>query len=268
MSEISKDYTIDELMVVLMAREVRNNDVMVIGVSEPMAWAAFTLAKLTHAPDASFHFIMGTIYTHEPRQLSLLYHEMNCARAYKFQNTCENVLELLPSDKLTTIEFFRPAQIDQYGNTNNICIGNWKQPRMRLPGAAGIPDFSMLYGRGQFLYTPRHETRTFVATDKISFISGAGFTNGNQNICGGAGPQCVITNLAYLIFHDISKKMKIGTIHPGVNLEDVKRATGFELLISDDLKITEPPSIKEITLLREKVDPLGIRKLEVFSGIE
>ncbi len=268
MSEYSKDYTIDELIVVLMAREVRNNDVMVIGVSEPMAWAAFTLAKLTHAPDANFHFIMGTIYTHEPRQVSLLYHEMNCARAYKFQNTCENVLELLPSDRLTTIEFFRPAQIDQYGNTNNICIGDWRRPKVRLPGAAGIPDFSMLYGRGQFLYTPRHDTRIFVPTEQMSFISGAGFTDGKQNICGGRGPQCVITNLAYLNFDEDSKMMRVGSIHPGINVEDIIKNTGFKLIIPKNLKQTKVPSIKEIELLREKVDPLGIRKLEVLAGNE
>jgi glutaconate CoA-transferase subunit B len=268
MSENSKDYTIDELIVVLMAREVRNDDVMVIGVSEPCAWAAFTLAKLMHAPDASFHFLMGTIYTLEPRQVSLLYHEMPTARAYKFQNTCENVLELLPSDKLTTIEFFRPAQVDQFGNTNNVCIGDWEKPKVRLPGAAGIPDFSMIYGRGQFLYTPRHDTRTFVPTEQLSFISGAGFTDGKQNICGGAGPQCVITNLTYLDFDEKTKRMKIGSIHPGFNIEDVKNSTGFDLIIPDDLKETKPPTINEIKILREKVDPLGIRKLEILSGRE
>lgn len=52
MTEFSKEYTIDELMTVLMAREVRNDDVMIVGVATPMVWAAFTLAKLTHAPDA------------------------------------------------------------------------------------------------------------------------------------------------------------------------------------------------------------------------
>ncbi len=268
MSKQANDYTIDEMIVVLMAREVRNDDIMVIGVSEPMAWAAFTLAKLTHAPDAIFHFIMGTIYTWEARQVSLLYHEMNVARAFKLQNSCENVLELLPSDTLTTIEFFRPAQVDQYGNTNNACIGDWKKPKVRFPGAAGIPDFSMLYGRGQFLYTPRHDTRTFVPTEKMSFISGAGFTDGKQNICGGAGPQCVITNLAYLTFDKISKRMKIGTIHPGVDIEEAKKSTGFELIIPDDLKETVPPTKKEIQLLREIVDPLEIRKLEFLSGKE
>jgi len=268
MREYSKDYTIDELMTVLMAREVKNTDVMIVGVATPMVWAAFTLAKVTHAPDAIYHYIMGNTFVFEPRQVSLLYLEMNTARAYRFQNSGECTLESLPSDKLTTIEFFRPAQIDQYGNTNNICIGDWNNPKIRLPGAAGIFDFSMFYARGSFLYTPRHDTRTFVPTEKLDFVSGVGFPNGKTSICGGSGPQCVITNLAYIVFDNELKKMKLGSIHPGVDLETLKGSTGFEIITPDELKETLPPTKKEIKLLREKVDPLNIRKLENLSGNE
>ena len=256
----------DEMLTVLMAREVRNDDVMIVGVATPCVWAAFTLAKLTHAPDAIYHYIMGNTFVFEPRQVSLLYLEMNTARAYKFQNSGECTLESLPSDKLTTIEWFRPAQIDMYGNTNNICIGDWKNPKIRFPGCAGIADFSMFYSRGSFLYTPRHDKKTFVP--EIDFISGVGFPDGKQSICGGAGPQCIITNLTYLTFDEVSKRMKIGTIHPGIEIEDVKKNTGFELIIPKDLKETKPPTLKEIKLLREKVDPLGIRKLEILAGNE
>ncbi|MFW9876132.1 MAG: CoA-transferase subunit beta [Candidatus Thorarchaeota archaeon] len=266
MSKYSKDYTIDEMMTVLMAREVRNDDVMIVGVATPMVWAAFTLAKVTHAPDAIYHYIMGNTFVAEPRQVSLLYLEMNTARAYRFQDSVECTLESLPSEKLTTIEFFRPAQIDPYGNTNNICIGNWNKPKIRLPGAAGILDFSMFYARGSFLYTPRHDARTFVPSDKLDFISGVGFPDGKPSICGGSGPQCVISNIAYLDFDDGTKKMRLGSIHPGIDLDTVKKSTGFELIIPHKLVETEPPTIKEIKLLREKVDPLNIRKLEVLSG--
>jgi glutaconate CoA-transferase subunit B len=268
MTESSTDYTVDEMMTVLMAREVRNDDVMIVGVATPMVWAAFTLAKVTHAPDAVYHYIMGNTFVIEPRQVSLLYLEMNTARAYRFQDSVECTLESLPSDKLTTIEFFRPAQVDQYGNTNNICIGDWNKPKIRLPGAAGILDFSMFYKRGSFLYTPRHDTRTFVPSEKLDFISGVGFPDGKPSICGGSGPQCVITNLAYLEFDDDTKSMKLGSIHPDVDLETLKESTGFDLIIPKDLKITEPPMVSEIKLLREKVDPLNIRKLEVLSGKE
>ena len=268
MSEYSKDYTIDEMMTVLMAREVRNDDIMIVGVATPMVWAAFTLAKITHAPDAIYHYIMGNTFVLEPREVSLLYLEMNTARAYRFQDSVECTLESLPSDKLTTIEFFRPAQIDQYGNSNNICIGDWKSPKIRLPGAAGILDFSMFYARGSFLYTPRHDTRTFVPTEKLDFISGVGFPNGKPSICGGTGPQCVITNLAYLDFDDTTKRMRLASIHPGVDIETIKNSTGFELIVSEEVKETIPPTTKEIELLREKVDPLNIRKLEVLAGKE
>ena len=268
MTEIAKDYTTDELMTVLMAREVKNDDIMIVGVATPMVWAAFTLAKVTHAPDAIYHYIMGNTFVSEPRQVSLLYLEMNTARAYRFQNSCECTLESLPSDKLTTIEFFRPAQVDQFGNTNNICIGDWKKPKIRLPGCAGIADFSMFYLRGSFLYTPRHDTRTFVPTEKLFFISGVGFPEGKPSICGGAGPQCMITNLAYLIFDNETKKMKLGTIHPGVDIETVINSTGFKLIVPEVISETKLPTAEEIELLREKVDPLEIRKLEVLAGKE
>ncbi len=266
MSESSRDYTIDEMLTILMAREVKNTDIMIVGVATPCVWAAFTLAKLTHAPDAIYHYIMGNTFVFEPRQVSLLYLEMNTARAYRFQNTGECTLESLPSDKLTTIEYFRPAQIDQHGNTNNVCIGDWHEPKIRLPGCANIADFSMFYSRGSFLYTPRHDTRTFVPNEKLFFVSGVGFPDGNQSICGGAGPQCVITNLAYLDFEEKSKRMRLASIHHGVDVGTVKNSTGFELIIPKELKETKPPSTKEIKILREKVDPLGIRKLEVLSG--
>ncbi len=268
MCDSPKDYTVDEMMTVLMAREVRNDDVMIVGVATPMVWAAFTLAKLTHAPDAIYHYIMGNTFVQEARQVSLLYLEMNTARAYRFQDSVECTLESLPSDKLTTIEFFRPAQVDQYGNSNNICIGDWEKPKIRLPGAAGILDFSMFYARGSFLYTPRHDTKTFVPTEKLFFISGVGFPEGKPSICGGLGPQCVITNLAYLNFDKTSKRMRLGTIHPKIDIETVKDSTGFDLIIPKDLKETKPPTVKEIKLLREKVDPLNIRKLEVLAGQE
>ena len=268
MDDSSKDYTIDEMITVLMAREVRNDDVMIVGVATPCVWAAFTLAKMTHAPNAIYHYIMGNTFVFEPRQVSLLYLEMNTARAYRFQNSGECTLESLPSDKLTTIEFFRPAQVDQYGNTNNICIGDWNKPKIRLPGCAGIADFSMFYARGSFLYTPRHDLRTFVPTEKLDFISGVGFPEGKPSICGGAGPQCMISNLAYLDFDEKTKRMRLASIHPGVDIDNVKESTGFDLITPENVQETNPPTVKEINILREKVDPLKIRKLEILSGKE
>jgi len=64
------------------------------------------------------------------------------------------------------------------------------------------------------------------------------------------------------------KRMRVASIHPGINVETIKNSTGFDLIIPDNLKETKPPTVNEIKLLREKVDPLGIRKLEILSGKE
>ncbi|MHA1300217.1 MAG: CoA-transferase subunit beta [Candidatus Helarchaeota archaeon] len=266
---ISKDYTTDELMTVVMSRLVTNDDVMIVGVGTPLVWAAFALAKITHAPDAIFHFLMGNSFIWEGRQVSLLWLENGAAsRAFYFGNSGECTLELLPHDKLTTIEFFRPAQIDQYGNTNNVCVGPWESPKVRFPGSAGIPDYSGFYRSGQHLYVTRHDKRTFVPTEKLSFISGVGFQNGKMPVAGGSGPKIVITDLACLDFDEKTKKMRIKSIHPGVTVEKVQENTSFELVIPDNVPETKPPTEEVIKLLREKADPFGIRKLEILPGKE
>jgi hypothetical protein len=77
MTEYSNDFTVDEILRVLLAREVRNDDIMIVGVATPMVWAAFTLAKVTHTPGEIYHYIMENFFVNEPRQVSLLYLEMN-----------------------------------------------------------------------------------------------------------------------------------------------------------------------------------------------
>ncbi len=267
------DYTTDELLTILMAREVTNKDVMIVGVATPIVWSAFTLAKVTHAPDAIFHYLMGNTFVWEARQVSLLWFELGAAsRCHRLHNTGECTLELLPHDRLTTIEFFRPAQVDQWGNSNNVVIGDWQKPKVRLPGAAGIIDFSGFYSAGQHLYVTRHDKRTFVPAEKLFFRSGVGFVDGSRPLIEygliGAGPKCVITDLAYLDFDEKERRMRIKSLHPGVTSDQVQENTGFELLKAPDLKETKPPTETEIRILREKVDPLGIRKLEVLTGKE
>ncbi|MHA1231765.1 MAG: CoA-transferase subunit beta [Candidatus Helarchaeota archaeon] len=248
------DYTSDEIITVLMAREVTNTDVMIVGVATPCVWSAFTLAKLTHAPKAIFHYIMGNTFVYEPRRVSLLWLENTAiSRCHRIHNSGECTLELLPHDILTTIEFFRPAQVDEYGNTNNVCIGPWESPKVRLPGAAGIPDFSGFYSRGQSLYVTRHDKRTFVPSEKLFFRSGVGFVNGQMPVAGGAGPKFIITDVAYLDFDEKTKRMRIKTVHPGYTVEDVQERTGFELIIPKEVPETKPPTERELKLLREKV---------------
>ncbi|HSO27392.1 MAG TPA: hypothetical protein VLS48_04940, partial [Anaerolineales bacterium] len=167
--------------------------------------------------------------------------------------------DILP--RLRPKEFFRPAQIDACGNFNNIAFGqNYQKPRLRLPGSGGIPDVTTFIS-DIHLYVPRHSRVTFVAN--VDFVSGLGHNPARTH---GAGPVYLVTDLGQFDF--ANGRLRLTSLHPGVELKTVQRKTGFDLDLAPDLHETPPPSPEEIRLLREEIDPLGIRRLEALSGAE
>jgi hypothetical protein len=161
--------------------------------------------------------------------------------------------EFLP--RLAPKEFFRPGQIDRFGNFNNVAIA---RPRMRLPGTGGIPDVTT-YSDEIFLYVPRHSRATFVP--KLDYVSGMGH---NPNRVLGKGPDYLITDLGQFDF--ANGVMRLTSLHPGVSLDQVQARTGFPLEIAPACAETEPPTEEEVRLLRQEIDPLGVRKLELLGG--
>jgi glutaconate CoA-transferase subunit B len=165
--------------------------------------------------------------------------------------------DLLP--KFNPKEFFRPAQVDALGNFNNVAFGkDYYHPRMRLPGTGGIPDVTP-YSDHTFLYVPRHSRVTFV--EKVDFVSGMGHIPNRKR---GHGPRYLISDLGQ--FDWANGRMRLMHTHPGVTVDDVQKKTGFALDIAPDLQATTPPTDDEICLLREQIDPLGVRKLETLGG--
>jgi hypothetical protein len=111
------------------------------------------------------------------------------------------------------------------------------------------------------LYVPRHSRAVFV--EQVDFISGLGHT---PNRSAGRGPQYCITNLGQ--FDYAHGRMRLTSYHPGQSLEKVQAKTGFTLEIAPDVHETEPPTAEEVRLLREEIDPLGVRKLETLNGAQ
>jgi len=137
---------------------------------------------------------------------------------------------------------------------------SYEHPRLRLPGSGGIPDVTV-YGDKNYLYVPRHGRHTFVK--ELDFKSGLGHDpERNSN----AGPKYLVSDLGQFDFDPTSGRMRIMSLHPGVSLSRVLAKTGFDLIISDDLKETAPPTADELYLLRTKIDPLGVRELETLAG--
>lgn len=265
------DYTEDEMMIVCFAREIADGDVLVQGVGAMMSAAGYLLAKKTHAPGAVLNFGVGNTVVSEAFPLSLLYLERDVLRRSFFQyGMGEAMTELTSCWSPLILEFLRPAQVDMYGNFNNTVIGTYGHPKVRLPGGAGIPDITGTRKKGLYLYTPRHNRRTFV--NKLDFVTGVGFLRGGSQDerlrlgLSGLGPVRMITNLGIFGFDEESRRMMVQSIHPGVTVRDIQQNTEFEMIIPPKTPETVPPSDDELRLIREEIDPMGLRKLEILPA--
>jgi len=255
---MSTDYTIDELISVCIARQITNGETVVQGIATPLVMAGVILAKLTHAPDLWLASAVGGTVCRDWAPLGLARIEQPWLdHGLALMTFTQIACEFLP--RLRPREFLRPAQVDPFGNFNNVVIGaDHARPQMRLPGSGGIPDVT-LYNMRTMLYVPRHSRAVFV--DKVDFISGLGHT---PDRISGAGPQYCVTNLGQ--FDWAKGRMRLIAFHPGQSPESIQIKTGFPLEVAPDAHETPPPTVEEIALLRETIDPLGVRKLETLSG--
>ncbi|MFB0561100.1 MAG: CoA-transferase subunit beta [Candidatus Lokiarchaeia archaeon] len=258
----AKDYTTDEIMIVAMAREIRDNNLVFQGITTPLAGAAIMLARETHAQNASHLYFLGVNpVIHDISQVMI-----------KPENFLGKVSGLLSINGFWSLQqrggidlmFLRPAQIDRFGNANMTLIGDKVKPTIRFSGGVGTADMLVLASRVVY-YAPHHDKRVFV--EKIDYITGAGHLENGKwrkklNIRS-KGPTKVISNLAVMNFETENKQMKLESIHPGSSIEEVVKNTGFKVVIPDNVPETEPPTVTELKLIREKIDPNNFRKIEM-----
>ncbi len=252
------DISPDELMVVCMARQVRDGELVAQGIATPLVAAAYLFARRTHAPNIYFSSAIGQGICRQPAPLSLTRVEQlwldNSLTNVGFSRA---VSEVLPS--LHPMEFFRPAQVDPAGNFNNIAIGkDYRRPFLRLPGTGGIPDVTTFID-DIMLYVPRHSRVTFVS--QLDFCAGLGHNSARKH---GSGPRYLVTDLGQFDF--AFGRMRLTTYHPGVTIGKIQAHTGFDLEISPEVTETPLPAEGELLLLRNEIDPLNIRRLETLGG--
>ncbi|MDD5699645.1 MAG: hypothetical protein PHH00_00420 [Candidatus Nanoarchaeia archaeon] len=158
-------------------------------------------------------------------------------------------LDLLQSGKID-LEFLRPAQVDKFGNINNTVIGDYRKPKVRLPGGMGVDDV-MTFIKKIILYVPNHSRRIFVK--KADFVTAHGWDKGK-------GPDKIITNMC--VFEFPNKKITLTKINPEYTIEDIKRETGFDFKISAEIKEMIIPDEKMKRTINES-DSLNMRGLEI-----
>jgi glutaconate CoA-transferase subunit B len=252
------EFTIDEIISVCISRQIKDGELVVQGLATPLVAAGYLLAKLTHAPNLLFASAIGQGLCQDwaPIGLSTV-EDLWLDKAMVTLGFARSVADMLPV--LHPKEFFRPAQVDPAGNFNNVVIGkDYERPLMRLPGSGGIPDVTTFSDRVH-LYVPRHSRAVFV--EQVDFVSGLGHNPARKK---GAGPCYLVSDLGQFDF--AHGKLRLMTVHPGVTVDKVHKKTGFPLQLAPDLTETIPPTKMELRLLREEIDPLGIRRLETLSG--
>jgi acyl CoA:acetate/3-ketoacid CoA transferase beta subunit len=253
--------TADEIMVACIARQVHDGETVAQGLATPLIAAAYLLARQTHAPHLYFMSAIGQGICRQPAPLGLARIEkLWLDRAINSVGFARAVTEILPT--LRPKEFFRPGQIDPYGNFNNIAFGKdyltTRSTRLRLPGSVGIPDVTT-FSSDIYLYVPRHSRVTFVP--KLDVCSGLGHHPARTH---GTGPHYLTSDLG--LFDYANGRMRLISYHPSVTIGQIQSRTGFEIDISPDVHETPSPAEAELRLLREEIDPLGIRRLESLSG--
>ncbi|MCX4774132.1 CoA-transferase [Streptomyces sp. NBC_01260] len=154
------------------------------------------------------------------------------------------------------------SQIDRHGNQNISCIGEWARPARQLLGVRGAPVNTL--NNPTSYWVPKHSARVFV--EHVDMVSGVGYDR-----AAAAGPSAtryhripeVVSNLGVFDFETPDRTMRLRSLHPGVGVEEVTAATGFALTIPDEVPFTRDPSEAELRLIREVIDPKGLREREV-----
>ncbi|MFD5421190.1 CoA-transferase subunit beta [Streptomyces sp. NPDC127069] len=154
------------------------------------------------------------------------------------------------------------SQIDRYGNQNISCIGDWERPSRQLLGVRGAPVNTL--NNPVSYWVPRHSPRVFV--ERVDMVSGVGYDRAEA-----AGPSAsrfhrlprVVSDLGVFDFTGPGHSMRLVSVHPGVTVEQVRAATGFELATGEEVPYTREPTAEELRLIREVIDPKGLRDREV-----
>ncbi|HJP88097.1 MAG TPA: CoA-transferase [Candidatus Limnocylindrales bacterium] len=247
----------NEMMIVAAARELAGQRVCFVGVGLPNI--AVNLAKRTVTPDLELVYESG-VFGAEPARLPLSIGDPTIVTGATSVVSMWDLFSLYLQGGLVDVGFLGAAQVDRFGNINSTVIGDYDDPQTRLPGSGGACEIA-INARQVFLIM-RQSKRSFV--EQIDFRTSPGNLGGAESSERirreqgwlGRGPSVVVTDLAIWHF-DETGEMRVDSLHPGVTLDDVRAATGWEPRVAASLATTPAPTADELRLIREELDPGG-----------
>jgi len=243
---MSKSFTLNELLIITCAKEIKDYQNVILGVGLPTTAGA--LAKAFYAPHATLMMESGII-DFEP--LVPLNHiaDAHCCRGFSYATDLFSAFTMTYQG-FVDICFLGVAQIDKFGNVNTTCIGDYENPDLRLPGSGGAADF-ISYAKKTVL-----TLRGGQFVEKLDYFTSPGYLDGgdSRDASGlfpeGSGPSMLLTPKGVFRFDETSKEMYLAAIHPGVALSDVKKDVPWGLKAADPLPETERPTDAEIDFVR------------------
>jgi glutaconate CoA-transferase subunit B len=245
--------TASEKMAYRAAAELRDHDVVFVGIGLPNL--ACNLARETHAPDLFMIYESGAVGA-IPERLPVSIGDPALVTDSLQVVSQADIFQCFLQRGLIEVGFLGGAQIDKYGNINTTVIGPYDHPKVRLPGSGGACEIAVHSKR--LLVIMRMGKRSFV--ERCDFVTSPGHrdpaTRKTRSELGlpGGGPTRIITDLGVLDFGP-SGEAVLTELYPGVTVEQVKAACGWDLQVAPDLKPAAVPDARIVDLLREKLDP-------------
>ena len=243
-----RSYTATEIMTVVAARALSNDDVVFVGIGAPSA--ACNLARLTHAPNITLIYESGTIGT-RPNVLPLSIGDGELADTALTTVAVPEMFRYWLQGGRITVGFLGGAQIDRFANLNTTVVGDYQKPKVRLPGGGGAPEIATHCG--QIFITMAMGKRAFV--DKLPFITSLGHGTGpeSRRALGVTtrGPTKVMTDLCVMEPDAETRELTVTEIYPGATREQIQANCGWPLKFATEFSTTEAPTSRELDVLRE-----------------
>src|SRR5437899_9527110 len=249
-SAMSESYTPQELMVAVAAREIRDGDLVFVGMRLPIL--AYAVARNSHAPEARGLFEVG-LMRDQPASafLGTMGAPPNVAGAL-WATRMSNAMALMAQGQVD-LGFIGGAEVDRFGNLNTSYVGDPAKPKVKLPGSGGGADIAILSRRWVTLMN--HERRRLV--DHVSFITSPGHGDGSpgwreRNGLLGGGPAAIITTLCVFRFPAGGGEAYLASVHPGHSIEEVRENTGWAVTTAAEVGDTMPPTETELLAIRSR----------------
>jgi glutaconate CoA-transferase subunit B len=245
-------YTPAEMMTAVAARELHDGEVVFVGIGLPNL--ACNLARATHAPNLVLIYESGAVGA-VPERLPVSIGDPALVTGSLMVCSMADVFQSLLQNGRIEVGFLGGAQVDRYGNINTTVVGSYQHPVVRLPGSGGAAEIAIHARRT--VVVSRLDRRAF--PEQVDFITSPGHCSKGRRRgelgMPGAGPTRVITDKAVLEADAETGELVLAALYPGVDIAEVTAGVGWTLRCHNSLQQVDPPSERELYLLRDVLDP-------------